>query len=203
MWSCEIMWQIKNISLLPQSLWPPNLSGWWLTMTWHDTLNACFCEVIWQIKITETLIAQCLWSPNLPGWWYTAMNSHSVILSFSHVVFVMSRDKLIHLICICKRPISTKLGKVVAYHTRLQSLKSRDIMLVTIKIAKTISPLSQDLWSLNLAGCWHQGGSLERKRLDRLLVSIDCKNQVHMVICKTSSWNLAKVTSKGMFHQKN
>ena len=31
-WSCEIMWQIKNISPLPQCLCPPNLTRWWLTL---------------------------------------------------------------------------------------------------------------------------------------------------------------------------
>ena len=27
MWSCEMMSQTKNISPLPESLWPPNLTG--------------------------------------------------------------------------------------------------------------------------------------------------------------------------------
>ena len=31
-WSWEIKWRPKiNISPLPQCLWPPNLTGWWLT----------------------------------------------------------------------------------------------------------------------------------------------------------------------------
>ena len=32
MWSCWITWQSKNIFLLPQYLWPPNMARWWLTV---------------------------------------------------------------------------------------------------------------------------------------------------------------------------
>ena len=32
-WSCKITWQAKIMSTLLQSLWPPNLAGWWLTLT--------------------------------------------------------------------------------------------------------------------------------------------------------------------------
>ena len=32
-WSCEITWHTKTItSPLPQCLWPPNLTSWWLTL---------------------------------------------------------------------------------------------------------------------------------------------------------------------------
>ena len=33
-WSCKIAWQTKTIlSPLPQCLWPPNMAGWWLTLS--------------------------------------------------------------------------------------------------------------------------------------------------------------------------
>ena len=33
-WSCNITWQTKTIlSPLAQSLWPPNLLGWWYTLS--------------------------------------------------------------------------------------------------------------------------------------------------------------------------
>ena len=33
-WSCETTWKTKTIiSIIPQCLWPPNLAGWWVTLT--------------------------------------------------------------------------------------------------------------------------------------------------------------------------
>ena len=32
-WFCKIMWQIKNISLLPKHLWLQNLTGWGFTLS--------------------------------------------------------------------------------------------------------------------------------------------------------------------------
>ena len=31
-WSCDITWQTRNVSPLPQWLWPQNLARWWFTM---------------------------------------------------------------------------------------------------------------------------------------------------------------------------
>ena len=42
---------------------------------------------------------------------------------------------------------------------------SREHCEVTWKFEKSISPLSQDLWPLNLTGCWLQGGAAESKHL--------------------------------------
>ena len=40
LWSCEIIWQTKTIiSLIPQCLWPPNLAGWWLTLSGFHPLS--------------------------------------------------------------------------------------------------------------------------------------------------------------------
>ena len=33
-WSCETTWKTKTIiSIIPQCLWPPNLVGWWVTLS--------------------------------------------------------------------------------------------------------------------------------------------------------------------------
>ena len=61
----------------------------------------------------------------------------------------------------------TKIDKVVTYQEVLSLLNSHDIKLVTGQINKIISPLSQDLWPLNLAGCWLQREGLECKRVSR------------------------------------
>ena len=55
MWSCKIMWQTKIIiSPLTQSLWPPNVAVWWLTL-----MGSCLYSlysynplITWSCKIT-------------------------------------------------------------------------------------------------------------------------------------------------------
>ena len=68
--------------------------------------------------------------------------------------------------------IVSKLLHLQKTYEKVQILKSHDLTLDTWQIDKVISLLSKDLWQLNLAGRWVQGGCSERKRLsrDRLLV---------------------------------
>ena len=52
----------KNISPLPQCLWPPNFASWWLPTRdshpkKHDTLIRWSCEITWQTKTIITPLA--------------------------------------------------------------------------------------------------------------------------------------------------
>ena len=76
---CEVSWYIKCfISLLAIDQWPPNMTKWWLSVTWQsgtqceglppinlsNPSNMCSWEVTWQINFISSL-SQCLWSLRL------------------------------------------------------------------------------------------------------------------------------------------
>ena len=63
--------------------------------------------------------------------------------------------------------MATKLDKVAPCCERLEPLNSHGLTLIRQQIDEITSLLSQDLWTLNLAGCWLQGGGSEVKRLSR------------------------------------
>lgn len=67
------------------------------------------------------------------------------------------------------RPMDTKLGKIMTYYERLPFLKSHYPLITwptwgNVTNWKVISPFSQDLLSLSLAGWLLQGGGSEHKR---------------------------------------
>ena len=75
--SCKTTWQTKSIiSSLPQSLWLPNLAGWWLTLRVerllliksYDLLIMWSCKIKWQIKSISPQ-PHWLWPPHLAGSW--------------------------------------------------------------------------------------------------------------------------------------
>lgn len=79
----------------------------------------------------------------------------------------------IHYIFNCRRPLSTKLSKVVTYRERLPISESNEALTKWptsdhVTSWTKIYPLLQDLWPLNLVDCWLQGGGSERKCLSRL-----------------------------------
>ena len=45
--SCEIKWQIKNISPLPHCLWPPNLTEWWIAMSMRSYRSKVTWDIQW------------------------------------------------------------------------------------------------------------------------------------------------------------
>ena len=72
------------------------------------------------------------------------------------------------------RPMDTKLGKIMTYYERLPFLKSHYPLITwptwgNVTNWKVISPFSQDLLSLSLAGWLLQGGGSEHKRQNRQL----------------------------------
>ena len=80
----------------------------------------------------------------------------------------------IHYISTCRRPLDTKLGKVLPYHDRLTPLKMTlwlcDQREVIWQFKIFISLHLQDLWPLNLVGCWLRIRDSARKCLSRHLL---------------------------------
>ena len=70
-------------------------------------ISLLFCSFTWQIKNIR------------------------VIWSFCHVILWDHVTYWIHFISICRRTVTTKLGKVVSWHERLKHLKSHDLILFT------------------------------------------------------------------------
>ena len=80
--SCEIMWQTRTIiSPISRCLSPPNLIGWWLTLSSShpkllDPWVTWFCKITWQTKTISPPLTQSLWPSNLAGWWLTLRDSY-------------------------------------------------------------------------------------------------------------------------------
>ena len=72
----------KNISPLPQYLWPPNLAVWWLTIQVFLPIKSYDPLIMWSWKITSqtkfiiALLPECLRPPNLAGWYLTLMGCY-------------------------------------------------------------------------------------------------------------------------------
>ena len=72
----------KNISPLPQCLWPPNLAVWWLTIQVflpiksYDSLITWSCKITWPTKFIIAPLPEWLWPPNLAGWYLTLMGCY-------------------------------------------------------------------------------------------------------------------------------
>ena len=78
MWSHEVTWQIKKISLLLQGLCPSNLAGWWLMIkeTMYEVAWPSDHMVTWQIENKRSLLLR-VWPPNLAAWWRIMKRNHS------------------------------------------------------------------------------------------------------------------------------
>ena len=138
MCSFEITRQIKNvISSLLQCLWTSKLAVWGLRVgdlgfaptKSHDLrdlgwgLRVCTHKVTWsfnhlvlwwQIKYVVFPLPRDQWSPNMTRWWFTVRDTHPASqVTWPHNYVV-------------SRPTSTKLGKVMTYHDRLESIMSYD-----------------------------------------------------------------------------
>ena len=51
---CEITWQTKNITLLHEYRWPPNLAGWWLTLIrFYPSCDSVFSHMVLQDHVTN------------------------------------------------------------------------------------------------------------------------------------------------------
>ena len=78
-WFCQIMWQSKNISPLPQCLWTQNLAAWLILTDFylvsHDFITTWSCEITWQTKIILYPLTQYPWLSILAEWGYTRRHS--------------------------------------------------------------------------------------------------------------------------------
>ena len=150
-WFCEFSWQIKYfISPLALNQWSPNMVTYREELPLinsNNPLNIWLRKVAWKIKNTSPL-SQCLWSQNLSGWWDTAKSSHPYICMTPQW---SGLAKLCYkLIIITRRPMDTKLGKVLTYRESLPPLKPHDSLITwlawgLVTIWTFTSPLSQDL----------------------------------------------------------
>ena len=78
----EVMWQIKRfISPIPQTLWPPNLTGGATCervispIMSHDRLVPRLCEVTWQIESLISPLPKGLWPSKFA--WYSLITSET------------------------------------------------------------------------------------------------------------------------------
>ena len=90
----------------------------------------------------------------LPQW----TSTYKAEWPFQHVVLWTHMRNYKHCIFTCRRPLGTKLTTVLTYerphhltHMRLWARDQSEFMWETKII---IVPLSHDLWSVNLVGCW-------------------------------------------------
>ena len=87
--------------------------------------------------------------------------TYKVAWSFNHVVLWGHLTYLMFHIFNCTRPMATKNGKVRTYSERFLHLKPQDPLGTWDEVAwqfeKFISPHLQELWPLNLEGCWRCG----------------------------------------------
>ena len=97
---------------------------------------------------------------------------------FEEVVMWNHVTNSIHYISTCRRPMGTKLSKVLTYRERLPPLKPHVLLIawpteVKRQFKTFLFPLSQDIWPLNLAGCLPTRGGSAHKRLShhQLLVN--------------------------------
>ena len=125
----------------------------------HNTLNMWSHENTWDIKNVVSPLSQCLLSPNLSEWWHTKMISHSSIQMTPHSCSCDVTQQIKCYISTCKRPVETKLRKVLTYRERPPPLALNNPLItwpikVRWKFEKFVSLLSQHLWMLNLAGYW-------------------------------------------------
>lgn len=82
-------------------------------------------------------------------------STQKVTWPFKQVVTLGHLTNLIdHISC---RPMTMKQSKVMTCRERIKPLKPLDVTSATWQIDQFIYSLSQDLWLLNLAGCWLQG----------------------------------------------
>ena len=121
-WCCKVTWQTKTIiSPIPQCLWPPNLLGWWLTLSCSDPQSY---STLWSHDSAKSRDKQKLSYIH----YYKAYNHQTwqngdhlpwgapIVIAtwpFNHVILLedMANKKLISTTTI---PMAIKLGKVVA-----------------------------------------------------------------------------------------
>ena len=136
-WSCEILWQTKTITyLIPQWLWPPNLAGWWLTLTlWSHGLARLWDQLkplylhkhcllppnVFQVdnlswgsptrKVTWSFKHMVLW----PWGAYTQNASHNAVDMCSHEV-TWQAENICHNVCGHKTDHSDDIPRGVLTH---------------------------------------------------------------------------------------
>ena len=167
LWSFEITWQAKNfIFLLPDCLWSPNLTRFWLTV-----MESCpwRCIIIWSRGFGrvrdkpkslylhyESLYGHLTWENGNLSW---ETSAYKVKWRFVHVLLrhhVTSQRRYISTTTVS---MVTNFGKNVSHLPGLLPIKSLDTSItwsceVMWQTKAIISPLSQCLWPLNLPGYW-------------------------------------------------
>ena len=73
-----VTWQIKNVSVLSQGLWTPNLAGWCFSMRGPHT--QCHVTLPHRVHLTTKSVIfplSCsVWTPNLAEWWLLMKEIH-------------------------------------------------------------------------------------------------------------------------------
>ena len=129
-------------------------------VTWcHVTNEKCYIYTIGTVR-----------SQNLSSWWHMVQRAPANRFTWplNKMVLRYHVTNKIDYILTFRKPMNTKLDKVLTYRQRLPLLKphrlwSNSQCEVTQHFEKSISSLSQDLRSLNLEECWLQGAHSIRK----------------------------------------
>ena len=151
------------LSPLPQSLWPPDLAGWWLTLKGvypkcHSTLCSCvFTRSRDRLKplylFYHSVYGHKTWHGGYIQW---GASFHKVKTFITWPCKVMWQVR--YVIFSTTMPMATKLNRVIIYNEEIPSIKSQDPLTWSCKIAWQIqydvSLLPQDLWSMNMARWW-------------------------------------------------
>ena len=142
-----------------------NYLKWLPSIKLLNPLIRWFCKITWKTKTIIYSLLKWLWPPNLAGRWPALRGSCCpVTWTFNYVV-------LFDYMSTCRRPMDLKPGCWLTvkgfYPYNQMTLWSYDQREVTWQFEKIIFPISQDLWSLNLAGQWLMEGVVARKCLSR------------------------------------
>ena len=57
-WPFDIKWQTKNIFPPPRWLWPPNLPGWWLTLSGFYNVTLPFRNIFSSLRFSAALLTR-------------------------------------------------------------------------------------------------------------------------------------------------
>ena len=149
------------------------------------------CRIMWQTKTIISQLQQSLWPP-----------LGNVVTHLAELPPIKSLDCLIT--WSCKITWKTKL-LYLHYHSAYdnQTLQDADLLPETpifkvtwpfdhltdvTNLEKSVSPISQYLWSLNLAGCWLQGGVSARPCLSHhwlfIYLLVTCSGPIFVVALK-------------------
>ena len=149
-----------------------------LPVTQHDILMMWSLKIMWQTKIKISPKLKSLWPLNLEGWWLTLRGFYPLGHSMPWTgKLARSRGKLKTFYSISTTTVilANKLASLETHRKEFLSYSHMSFNQVVLLDHGTVWKFYnsfENLWPLNLVGCWPQRGGLAWKVLNnhRLLV---------------------------------